>query len=244
MSLRFRSATAALLLAALSPVVAADEAAPDLAQAATLRQQAQAVRSAAESRFSEIEVGCYRRFLVNRCLDQAKEERVQAIRRARELEQQADRIDLAEQNRRYAERKADEAATAAQQAIDRAETEARNRAETEARLSRFANKDAERIRTEQEAKARGMKEAEQRNRHEAATNQRRAAEAQAAARRAEQARQERENYAARAQANADKKAEKARKEAEKAATDKAAYEQRAAENAAKKAEKAEKSGAE
>jgi len=206
------AALCALFLA--GPALAADEPAPDMARAAALRTEAGTIRDAAEARFIDEEIGCYKRFLVNRCLDQAKERRVLEIRRARQMDLEAGRIELADKNRRYTERKAEEAAAAPRQAVERAETEARNRAETEERLRRLSEKDAERIRNEQEAKSRGMREAEERNRHEAAEAKRRADEAEAAARRAEQARGDKADYEERAAKNAEKKAEKARKAAE------------------------------
>ncbi|GLT23500.1 hypothetical protein GCM10007933_29670 [Zoogloea oryzae] len=212
MRLPVSAALCALFLA--GPALAADEPAPDMARAAALRTEAGTIRDAAEARFSDEEIDCYKRFLVNRCLDQAKERRVLEIRRARQMDLEAGRIELADKNRRYTERKTEEAATAPQKAVERAETEARNRAETEERLRHLSEKDAERIRNEQEAKSRGMREAEERNRHEAAEAKRRADEAEAAARRAEQARGDKADYEERAAKNAEKKAEKAKKAAE------------------------------
>ena len=72
---------------ALSPAgpARADEApVPDLARAATLHSDASAIREAATLRFSDEEIACYARFLVNRCIDQARGRRVEAIRQARD----------------------------------------------------------------------------------------------------------------------------------------------------------------
>ncbi len=190
----------------------ADPAA-EMARAATMRDEASALRGAAEARFSDEEIACYARFLVNRCLDKARERRVVEIRKARQLDLEAGRIELADKNRRFAERQAEQAETAPQKAIERSEQEARNRADSETRLRNLSEKDADRVKREQDAKSRGLIEAEERHRFEAAEAQRRADEASAAAQRAEQARSDREDYAERARKAAEKKAEKDRKAA-------------------------------
>ena len=191
---------------------AADPAA-EMARAATMRDDASALRSAAEARFSDEEIACYARFLVNRCLDKARERRVVEIRKARQLDLEAGRIELADKNRSFAERQAEQAETAPQKAIERSEQEARNRADSETRLRNLSEKDADRVKREQDAKSRGLIEAEERHRFEAAEAQRRADEASAAALRAEQARSDREDYAERARKAAEKKAAKDRKAA-------------------------------
>ncbi len=211
-----------LLLAFLLPAAALAADAPppadpaaDLARAGRMRDEAGALREVAEARFVDEEIECYKRFLVNRCLDQARARHLADIRKARQLDLQAGRIELADKNRRYAERKTEEAEVAPQKAIERAEAEARGRADTEERLKKLSEKDAERIRAEQEAKSRALVEAEERNRHEAAETARRAEEAETAARRAEQARSDRADYEERARKAAEKKAEKAEKAAKK-----------------------------
>ena len=207
----------ATLIFALSggPLRAADAPAVDpeaeLARAAALHAEASAIRDAATLRFSDEEIACYARFLVNRCIDQARARRVEAIRRARALDTEADAIELAEKNRRFTERMDEQAANAPQKAVERAELEAKNRADSEARLRQLSEKDAERLKNEQDAKTRGMLEAEARHRHEAEQARRRADEATAAAQRAEQARSDREDYDERARKAAEKKAEQERK---------------------------------
>lgn len=173
-----------------------------------LRTEAAGLRDAAEARFLEEHIACYQRFLVNRCIDQARERRVLEIRKARALDLEASRIDLADKNVRFDERQAEEAEAAPRKAVERAELEARNRAETEERLRNLSEKDAQRIKNEQDAKSRALLDAEERNRHEAAEAQRRAAEAEAAAKRAEQARSDRQDYDERARKAAEKKASK------------------------------------
>jgi colicin import membrane protein len=215
----FAARLSALLLAFLfhGPLVAAE--APDLdpatvsVRAEKMREEGKALSDAAEARFSEEEIACYQRFLVNRCIDQARQRRVEVVRKARALKVEADRMDLAEKNRRFAERQAEQADVAPKKAIERSEQEARNRADSEARLRELSEKDATRIQHEQEGKSRGLKEAEARNRREAAEASRRADEAVAAAHRAEQAASSREAYAERARKAEEKKAEKARKAA-------------------------------
>lgn len=199
------------------PVVA-DETQPvdparETARAEKMRDEGKVLTDAAEARFSQEEIACYERFLVNRCIDQARQRRVQEVRKARALKVEADSIDLAEKNRRFAERQAEQADVAPKKAIERSEQEARNRADSEARLRDLSEKDAARIQREQEGKSRGLKEAEARNRRDAAEASRRADEAAAAAHRAEQAASGREGYEERARKAAEKKEEKARKAA-------------------------------
>jgi hypothetical protein len=68
-----------------------------------LKEEAKAIRDAADARFAAEEPLCYERFLVNRCIRQAKDARLEQIRRARELEAEAHRLDLAERQRRAVE---------------------------------------------------------------------------------------------------------------------------------------------
>ena len=199
-----------LALAEEAPV---DEHAAEMARAGKLHDEAKALREATEARYLDEQIACYKRFLVNRCLDQSRLRHIAEVRKARELEQEAKRLELAAKNRRYAERKAEQAETAPAKAVERAEQEARNRADTEERLKKLSEKDAERIRTEQEAKTRALLDAEERNRREAAEAQRRADEATAAAHRAEVYRTDRQDYEERAKKAAEKKAEKEKKKA-------------------------------
>lgn len=187
--------------------------ATEIARAEKMREEGKALHDVAEARFAQEEAACYERFLVNRCIDQARQRRVTEIRKARALNVEAGRIDLAEKNRRFAERQAEQEELASKKAIERSEQEARTRADSETRLRNLSEKDAARIQREQEGKSRALREAEARNRHEAAQASRRSSEAAAAARRAEQAAASREDYDERARKAADKKAEKAKKAA-------------------------------
>ncbi|MDR2880709.1 MAG: hypothetical protein LBV29_02250 [Azoarcus sp.] len=75
-----------------------------------LRDEASNLRTKAETDYQATETACYKRFFVNRCIDDAKAERLSAIRRARELETEAHQLDLTERRHRAAEtaRKAEE----------------------------------------------------------------------------------------------------------------------------------------
>lgn len=190
-----------------SPV---DEGA-EKARAEKMREEAKALREAAEVRFKADEIACYERFLVNSCIDRVRQRHVEDTRQARALDLEAGRIELAEKNRRYAERMAGQAEQAPQKAVEKAEQEARNRADSEARLRALADKDAGRIEREQEGKSRALHEAEARQSKEAADARRRAAEAAAAAQRASQAESDRRAYKERAAKAAEKRAEKAEK---------------------------------
>jgi colicin import membrane protein len=75
----------------------------DLELARTLHERASALRAEAETRFAAAEPACYERFLVNRCLDRARRERLDSIREARTLEIQARRIELADKQRQAEE---------------------------------------------------------------------------------------------------------------------------------------------
>lgn len=75
----------------------------DLELARELHERASALRTGAEARFAAAEPACYERFLVNRCLDRARRERLDSIREARELEIQARRIELADKRRQAEE---------------------------------------------------------------------------------------------------------------------------------------------
>lgn len=187
-----------------------DEAA-EKARAEKMRDEAKALREAAEVRFKADEITCYERFLVNRCIDRVRQRHVEDIRQARALDLEAGRIDLAEKNRRYADRLAGQAEQAPQKAVEKAEQEARNRADSEARLRALADKDAERVKREQEGQSRALHEAESRQAKEAADARRRATEAAASAQRASQAESDRRAYKERAAKAAEKRAEKAAK---------------------------------
>lgn len=80
------------LLSGLSLNVLAAEPSPAVPQPTTLeeaaaqRKAADQMREAAETRFAEEEVACYKKFLVNDCLVDAKKRRTQSMIEARNLE--------------------------------------------------------------------------------------------------------------------------------------------------------------
>ncbi|ENO84031.1 hypothetical protein [Thauera linaloolentis] len=84
------------------PRAAAERAAED-ARRTELEARAKVLRNEAETTFAATEAGCYRKFLVNRCIDQARQQRLETIQRARALEAEARQIDLAQRQRAAAE---------------------------------------------------------------------------------------------------------------------------------------------
>lgn len=150
----------------------------DLELARTLDQQARELRARADADLKAAEYDCHQRFMVNRCLNEARQLRLERIREARELEIRARRIELAERQRRAAEAgmptqaerprgaipaptqipapPADDAAAAVQarRAAEAAEAEARARAAQ-------AQRDAERQQARERAEAAAAKRAEQ-----------------------------------------------------------------------------------
>jgi hypothetical protein len=194
------------------------DAAADPARAAALRNQAGTLREAAEDRFDGENAACYRRFLVNHCIDQARARRLEGIRKARALDLDADHLDLADKNRRYDVHQAEKAADAAKASVERAEQEARARADNEARMQQFAHEEAERTRRAQEGKTAAVNATIARSQHDADEARRRADEAAEAAVRAEKAAQDRASYAEREAEHTKKMAEKAaKKQADEAA---------------------------
>lgn len=71
-----------------------------------LREEARAVRTAAEKQQRQAHVDCLRRYFVQACQDKAQEARLAEIDRARALEQQAARLELARKRQEAAARDA------------------------------------------------------------------------------------------------------------------------------------------
>lgn len=88
-----------LLLLAHASTFSASPAESAAERARDLRERAKTMRSSADSHFAMTEHDCYSRFLVNRCIDQAKLERLARIREARLMEIEASRLELAERQR-------------------------------------------------------------------------------------------------------------------------------------------------
>ena len=168
----------------LAFAAAAAAAETDLERAERLLDDAKALRTAAEEGFRAAEPACYERFLVNRCLAQASDARLEQIRRARAMENEANRIKLADKQRQAAEagRVAGEGPTAPATPAESVDIVPDAAAEA---LRRDREAEARR----QEAEAAGA----QRERDAAKAQERAKAEA-AAARRAEQAARDRARY--------------------------------------------------
>ena len=205
-----------LLLAAFASFGASANAAEgDLERAERLRAEAKALRSQAEDTLQATEPGCYERFLVNRCLAQAKEARLDAIRAARELEAEATRLETTERQRQVSER----GLTAPTQApAPAAPAETRPPASPRAPVNGAAAGtgapvDADAIRRERQAEAeRAAAAAQTERRAQDAEKARERKEAEAeAAERAEQARRDRARYDERIRKREAEKAEEARK---------------------------------
>lgn len=78
----------------------------DSARMAELQAQARTLRAEAEATFQAAEPACYKKFLVNRCIDQAKQQRLETIQRARALESEAHQLKLQQRQRAAVEAQA------------------------------------------------------------------------------------------------------------------------------------------
>lgn len=83
-----------------APAVQAAQA--DAERIAALRADASAVRDETERAYAAEMPACYERFLVNRCIAQAKARRVEGVKKARALDIEATRLELAEKQRQAA----------------------------------------------------------------------------------------------------------------------------------------------
>lgn len=86
--------------------VNATQSSADSARVAELQAQAKALRAEADATFQAAEPACYKKFLVNRCIDQAKQRRLETIQRARALESEAHQLKLEQRQRAAAETQA------------------------------------------------------------------------------------------------------------------------------------------
>ena len=146
-------ATVALPAHAQTPDEAARAA--ERARAEALEAEGKALRAEAEATYEATVPGCYDRFFVNRCIDQAKKKRLETIQRARALEAESRRITLAERQRVAAEAgaRADRPLTpAAPNALPA--TPATQPAAPSADTRIAPSPEAERIRAEREANTR------------------------------------------------------------------------------------------
>lgn len=143
-SLSFRLVAAALFL--ISPALQAQEPAPEataspmpqtLEQAAAQRALATEMRNTADKRLAEEQAACYKKILVNSCLDDAKKSHTQAMIDARKVDNPARDF------QREAHR-AEVEARAAQRAADAPGRTAEQQAQGERYRAEQAAKDAER----------------------------------------------------------------------------------------------------
>ncbi|MDT3672736.1 MAG: hypothetical protein ROZ37_20655 [Aromatoleum sp.] len=203
-----------LLFAAFA--VAAGAAEGDLERAAALRGDAKTLRDQADDTLRAAEPGCYERFLVNRCLANAKAARLESIRKARELEAEAGRLEVAERQRLAQERGLTAPAAAPAPA---APTEPKPIAPSAAPSkgaptgADAAPVDPEAIRRERQIEAERAAEAARAERRALDAEKAREREKAAAdaAERAEKARRDRERYDERIREREAEKAEEARK---------------------------------
>jgi hypothetical protein len=119
------------VLASLAAVGAEGDRPPTLERVRQLRDEATAIRSAADQRHAEAQISCWKKVLVSACLDDAARarradtDRARGLEReAREIEQRVKKQELAERDaRRKEEAPAREAAAAAQAERNRLEVE-------------------------------------------------------------------------------------------------------------------------
>ena len=188
-------ATAALPAHGQTPDEAARAA--ERARAEALEAEGKALRAEAEATYEATVPGCYDRFFVNRCIDQAKKKRLETVQRARALEAESRRITLAERQRVAAEAgaRADRPLTpAAPNALPA--TPATQPAAPSADTRIAPSPEAERIRAEREANTRAA-ETEAASKRATADAERAAERRQAeeaAAARARQAAEDRARY--------------------------------------------------
>ena len=192
---------AAVLASAILPAHAQTEdaaaRAAERARAEALEAGGKALRAEAEATYEATVPGCYDRFFVNRCIDQAKKKRLETVKRARELEAESRRITLAERQRVAAEAgaKAERPLTpATPTALPATSPAAVSAPSPDTRIA--PSPEAERIRAEREAATRAAETQAARSR--AANDAQRAADRRQAeadaASRAQQAAEDRARY--------------------------------------------------
>ena len=192
---------AAVLASAILPAHAQTEdaaaRAAERARAEALEADGKALRAEAEATYEATVPGCYDKFFVNRCIDQAKKKRLETVKRARELEAESRRITLAERQRVAAEAgaKAERPLTpATPTALPATSPAAVSAPSPDTRIA--PSPEAERIRAEREAATRAAETEAARSR--AANDAQRAADRRQAeadaASRAQQAAEDRARY--------------------------------------------------
>lgn len=191
-----------LLALACGGAIAADaapDANPELERAAKLRDEAKALRQQADDALAAQLPKCYERFLVNRCIAEAKDTRLATVGKARALEAEANRTELAQKQRAAAESgrtRTDAPTQPAEPAPEGAFTiqpdpmgdSTRRQREADAVRAKEAQQAERKQKDAEKAKARAQAEAEAAGRAEAAARDRARYEERIRQREAEKAR--------------------------------------------------------
>ena len=193
----FATVLASAILPAHAQTEDAAARAAERARAEALEADGKALRAEVEATYEATVPGCYDRFFVNRCIDQAKKKRLETVKRARELEAESRRLTLAERQRVAAEAgaKAERPLTpATPTALPATSPAAVSAPSPDTRIA--PSPEAERIRAEREAATRAAETEAARSR--AANDAQRAADRRQAeadaASRAQQAAEDRARY--------------------------------------------------
>ena len=156
-----------------------------------MQARARALREQAESEFVQTEAECYRRVLVNRCLEQARQLRLERIREARALDIEARRIELAHRQQQLEREQRPEQADTTLRPIPQPTEIPQATPDLDAEELRL-RREAERLDAEvRAAESRARRDTERRAERERAEA--------AAARRAERAERDRQRYEERQQ---------------------------------------------
>ncbi|MDO8932328.1 MAG: hypothetical protein Q7U97_08045 [Rhodocyclaceae bacterium] len=109
-------------------------------RAQSLHEKADALRAEAEELVATANKACWEKFLVNRCIDNAKKERQEKLVTVRALEKEARDIERSLRKRNFAEHEAKMAAEAPQRAADAAAQAEKNRQAQQEMMERVERK--------------------------------------------------------------------------------------------------------
>lgn len=155
------------------PPVTEQEQQQVLDQVQSIRQRAEELRQAAESRHAESTAACYGKFLVASCLEDARQAHIKSVQEARRLDLQAGDIER-DLKRRL---RADDELRRAQREAEKREQAARGRAERAAELQRGEAIQTERTRQTEQSGARELQQRRQRDAERAKARAARVSEA-------------------------------------------------------------------
>ncbi|MCP5267427.1 MAG: hypothetical protein H6943_00165 [Zoogloeaceae bacterium] len=165
-----------------------------LTRAETLKSQAAKMESAADDKLEAENAACYKKFLVNSCLEQAKETHRKAIREAKRLELEGGEIERDVKRREVAIKDAERETKARERATEQQRHGEQYRAEEQSKADERAAKAAKK---EQKAAENRRKHAEEQARHQAKMEKRARKDAELAEkRRAREAREAAKNSGA------------------------------------------------